>query len=137
MYLLDTNVISELRRNNPHWAVLAWRKSVPLSHLAIPAVVIGEIQLGAEMTRRQSPEKAAEIEAWLERVVDYYTILPMGAEAFRDWGRLMVGKSTDLALDAMIAAIARTSGSVVVTRNVRDFQHFDVPIYDPFNFLPA
>ena len=62
MYLLDTNVVSELRRPRPHGAVLAWLREVPDSSLYISAVTIGELQAGVEMTREQDPAKAAEIE---------------------------------------------------------------------------
>jgi hypothetical protein len=62
LYLLDTNVVSELRRVRPHGAVLAWLQSIPDSSLHISAVTIGEIQAGIEMTRERDPGKAAEIE---------------------------------------------------------------------------
>lgn len=68
MYLLDTNVVSELRKNKPHGAVLAWIKSVPDASLYLPSVTIGEIQAGIELTREQDPEKAAELDRWLDQV---------------------------------------------------------------------
>ncbi len=68
MYLLDTNVVSELRRARPHGAVLAWLQDVRDEDLHISAVTIGEIQSGIEITREQDQAKAAEIEAWLEQV---------------------------------------------------------------------
>ena len=72
MYLLDTDVISELRRTKPHGAVKAWFRSIKTELIFIPAVVIGEIQASIEITRRQAPQKAQEIELWLERVLLYY-----------------------------------------------------------------
>jgi hypothetical protein len=132
-FLLDNNVVSELRKNRPHGAVVAWRKSVPVEQIAIPAVVVGEIQEGIEITRRQDPSKAGELEAWLDRVVTYYTILPADAMIYREWARLMLGKSDDLSGDAMIAATARIHGMVVATRNVKDFAIFGAQVFDPFS----
>ena len=132
MYLLDTNVISELRKSKPHGAVLAWFTSVRADEIVIPAVVIGEIQDGAEITRRQDQTKAAEIEAWLDYIMANFTVLPMDGPMFREWARLMAGKPDDLSGDAMIAATARTHGMVVVTRNVKDFASFKVQVLNPF-----
>ena len=71
MYLLDTNVISELRRPKPHGAVLAWFESVADSDLHISAVSLGEIQAGIELTRDQDAAKAAEIEQWADLVASH------------------------------------------------------------------
>jgi predicted nucleic acid-binding protein len=133
IYLLDTNVISELRKPRPHGAVLAWRKSVPVEQIAIPAVVISEIQEGIEIARKQDSSKAGELEAWLDRVVTYYTILPADARIYREWARLMHGKSSDLGADAMLAATARAHRLIVATRNVKDFASFGVRVFNPFS----
>jgi hypothetical protein len=132
VYLLDTNVISELRRTKPHGAVLAWFRAVPPDEIVIPAVVIGEIQDGAEITRKQDQLKAAEIEAWLDYVMANTTVLPMDGAMFREWARLMAGNSDDLSGDAMIAATARIHGMVIVTRNVKGFKRFRVQVFNPF-----
>ena len=132
MYLLDTNVVSELRRNRPHQSVLYWIRDVPADYLHLSAVTIGEIQAGIEITRAQDPAKADEIEEWLDRVLATYSVLSVDAAAFREWARLMHRKSDTLLQDAMIAAVAIVHRLTVVTRNVRDFQHFDVSILDPF-----
>jgi predicted nucleic acid-binding protein len=135
--LLDTNVISELRKAKPHGAVLAWFDSVDANEIAIPAVVIGEIQDGAEITRKQDRAKAAEIEAWLDYVMANFAVLPMDGSMFREWARLMAGKPDDLSGDAMIAATARIHRLIVVTRNVKDFADFDVRVLDPFATVPG
>lgn len=132
MFLLDTNVVSELRRSKPHGSVLAWLERVADADLHLSAVTLGELQAGVELTRGQDPAKAAEIEAWIERVTETFSVLPMDAQAFRTWARLMHGRSGDLIEDAMIAATAKVHNLTVVTRNVRDFEALDVPTLNPF-----
>lgn len=132
MYLLDTNVVSELRRPRPHGAVVSWLQSVADVDLHLSVVSLGEIQAGVELTREQDPAKAAEIELWLDRVADAWNILPLDGPAFRLWAKLMHRRSDALYEDAMIAATALTRQFTVVTRNVRDFAVFDVPTLNPF-----
>jgi toxin FitB len=133
-YLLDTNVVSELRKPRPHGAVVAWRRSVPDHHLAIPAVVLAELQAGVEVTRRQDREKARELEAWIDKVVLYYAIVPADGGIYREWARLMHGRSLNLSADAMIAATAKTMSLKVATRNVKDFTIFGVEVFNPFAY---
>jgi predicted nucleic acid-binding protein len=132
MYLLDTNVVSELRKPKPHGAVVQWLQAVADTDLHISAVTIGEIQAGVELTREQDEAKAAEIEQWLELVSSSYSVIPMDASAFRVWARLMHRASDTLYEDAMIAAIAKVHKLTVVTRNVADFKPFGVDIFNPF-----
>lgn len=132
MYLLDTNVVSELRKPKPHGGVLAWLESVDDTKLYLSAVTMGEIQAGVEMTREQDAAKAAEIEAWLDMVAASYNVLPMDAAVFRRWARLMHRTSNTLYEDAMIAATADVHGLTVVTRNVADFKSFGVALLNPF-----
>ena len=133
MYLLDTNVVSELRKPKPHGAVLQWLQETAEADLHISAVTIGEIQAGIELTREQDASKAAEIEQWLGLVASSYSVLPMDAGTFRIWARLMHGTSDTLYEDAMIAATAKLHKLTVVTRNVADFKHFDVSVLNPFD----
>ena len=132
MYLLDTNVISELRKNKPHGGVVAWINGVSEEEIFLSAVTLGELQAGVELTRRQDPAKAGQIEAWLDQVADSYQILPMDGRVFREWARLMDRRPDPLFVDAMLAATARVHRLTVVTRNTRDFKSFDVPAFDPF-----
>ena len=132
MYLLDTNVVSELRKPKPHGAVLQWIQAVSDTELHISAVTVGEIQAGIELTREQDQPKAAELEQWLELVSVTFNIIPMDAVAFRAWARLMHRTSDTLYEDAMIAATAKVHKLTVVTRNVKDFKPFDVNLLNPF-----
>lgn len=136
MYLLDTNVISELRRQKPHGAVVAWVEAIEDKDLYVSAVTLGEIQAGIEITREQDPEKALQIEQWLNLVALTYNVLPMDGEVFRAWARLMHRTSETLYEDAMIAATAQVNKLTVVTRNVADFQSFGVKLLNPFDAGP-
>ncbi len=135
MYLLDTNVVSELRKQRPHGGVVAWLESLNDAHLYLSAVTLGEIQAGIELTREQDAKKADEIEAWLELVAGAYNILPMDAETFRTSARLMHRKSDTLYEDAMIAATAKVHGLTIATRNVADFNALGIAVFNPF--VPA
>jgi predicted nucleic acid-binding protein len=131
-YLIDTNVVSELKKPRPHGAVVAWLTRQQDEQLFLSAVTLGEIQAGIERTRHQDPAKADEIEAWLDQLTDSYQILPMDAVCFREWGRLMDQKPDQLLEDGMIAATARVHRLIVVTRNERDFNQLGVRILNPF-----
>ena len=131
-YLLDTNVVSELRKQRPHGSVVAWLQSLDDTQLYLSAVTLGEIQAGVELTREQDPGKAEEIEAWLTLVAGAYNVLPMDAATFRAWARLMHRKSETLYEDAMIAATAKVHGLTVATRNVSDFNALGLDVFNPF-----
>jgi len=132
MYLLDTNVVSELRRIRPNGTVVAWLESVAEAELHLCALSLGEIQAGIEVTRTQDPEKAAQLERWADQLATAYNILPVDAATYRLWARLMHRKSDTVYEDALIAACALVHKLTVVTRNVRDFAPFDVPVLNPF-----
>jgi len=132
MYLLDTNVISELRRPRPHGAVVAWLEGVADHDLHLSAVTLGELQAGVEITREQDPERASQIESWIDQVAQTWNILPLDGRTFRAWAKLMHRRSDDLLADALIAATALTHHLLVVTRNVRDFASLGVETLNPF-----
>ncbi len=134
MYLLDTNVVSELRRKKPHGAVVAWIQSVDDKDLYLSSVTLAEIQAGIEITRDQDIERAVELETWLDDVAATYNILDLDGNAFRAWAKLMHKKSDTLYEDGMIAAIAKVNKLIVVTRNVTDFESFDVKLLNPFEY---
>lgn len=95
-------------------------------------MTLGEIQAGIELTRGQDPGRAAELERWADELARTFDVLAMDAAIFRLWAKLMHRRSDTLADDARIAATALAHNLTVVTRNVRDFQPFDVPTLNPF-----
>ena len=104
---------------------------MPAEQLFVSAVTVGEIQAGIEITREQDAAKAEELEVWLDKVLASYGVLPMDAPTFREWARLMHGRSDTITEDAMIAATAIVHRLTVVTRNVRDFSELGVELQNP------
>lgn len=131
-YLLDTNVISELRKPKPHGGVVAWVAAQESASLYVSAMSIAELQRGIEMTRVRDVLKAAQIEAWLEQLLVTGQVLALDAVVCRRWAQLMHGKSNTLIEDAFIAATAAVHRLQVVTRNVRDFKVLGVETLNPF-----
>jgi predicted nucleic acid-binding protein len=131
-YLLDTNVISELRKTRPHGAVASWFSAMEEERLFLSAVTLGELQVGIERTRHQDPAKASELERWIDRLPASYQVLPMDTACFREWGRVMDKKPPESLQDAMIAATARVHRLIVATRNERDFKQLEVRTFNPF-----
>jgi predicted nucleic acid-binding protein len=114
MYLLDTNVVSEIRKLKPHGAVISWLEATPATQVFISAVVVGELQAGAERTKEQNRPKAQEIDSWIDRVCAVYEVILMQAAEFREWAKL--------------------NRLTVVTRNIKDFRRFPVETFNPFQF---
>jgi len=135
MYLLDTNIISELRRPKPHGAVLQWYKNVTEEDLFISAVTIGEIQSGIELTRTQDKKKAEILEQWLQSISNLHNVLPMTGSTFRLWAKLMHSQTNTVREDAMIAATAIEKDLIVVTRNTKDFKRFKLQLLNPFETI--
>lgn len=133
MYLLDTNIVSELRKPRPYAGVISWLNAVSDTDLYLSAVTLGEIQAGIEITREQDSVKAVIIENWVDQVSQTYNVLSMDANTFRVWAKLMHKESNTVYEDAMIAATAIVHNLTVVTRNLRDFKRFEVQTFNPFD----
>lgn len=131
-YLLDTNVVSELRKAKPHGGVLAWLASLRAEQVFVSAVTIGELQTGVELTRRQDTAKAQEIESWLASVETSFSVIAMDSACFREWSRMIIGRPDTLRQDAMIAATARVHGFEIATRDEDDFKLLGARILNPF-----
>jgi toxin FitB len=132
MYLLDTNIVSELRRPKPDGAVLAWINACDEDALFISAVTLGEIQRGIERTRTQNAAKADEIEVWANALASSQTILTADAPIYRQAARLLHGRAESLYEDALIAATAQIHRLQLVSRNVKDFELLGVTAFNPF-----
>ena len=132
MYLLDTNIISELRRARPHGGVLAWLEGVAERDLHVSAATLGELQAGIEALRGRDGARANDLEAWLDHLEANGNVIAVDGRVFRLCARLMHNRPDHLHEDAMIAATARVHELAVVTRNTRDFADFGVRVLNPF-----
>lgn len=133
MYLLDTNVISAVRRPDRAPQVAAWLRARSEADLFLSVITLGEIERGIRAQERQNPEFAADLRIWVDRTVRLFSdrLLPFGADEALIWGRL----SQDIGhggADLMIAATALARGATVVTGNVDDFRPTGVGIENPF-----
>jgi toxin FitB len=133
-FLLDTNILSELRKPRPHGGVMAWFTAHQSADFATPAIALFELQMGIEKLRQQDPQRAAAFDFWVARIASGSNVLPLDAAAAREAARLLNKHSMVLVADAMIAATARVNGLTVATRNTRDFERFAVPLVNPFLF---
>lgn len=132
-YLLDTNVVSEVRKASGSPAVKRWIATVDPADLFLSVLVVGEVRRGIERLRRRDPTQAALYEAWLRTLaVDYADrLLPITAAVAEEWGRLNVPDPVPV-IDGLMAATARVHGLTLVTRNTADLARAGVPLLDPF-----
>ncbi len=133
MYLLDTNVVSALRRPDRHPAPTAWLKDQRPSDLYMSVVTIAEIERGIARQISQDSTFARELAAWLERTLAGFAdrLLGIDVPTARRWSRLSASLSHNDA-DLLIAATALEHGLTVVTRNLRHFEPTGVPVLNPF-----
>jgi toxin FitB len=134
MYLLDTDVLSELRRVRRNRNVVGWINGVAAADLYLSVVTIGEIEFGIARQRARNPGFAKDLTAWLEVTLRAYgeRILPLTVGIARRWGQL-AAQLGNKQLDLAIAATALEHGLTVVTRNVSDFEPTGVTVLNPFN----
>lgn len=134
-YLIDTNIVSELRRGSRrNAAVSRWKATIDSDELFVSVLVIGEIREGVEMVRARQPERAEVLERWLEGfdVVFADRVLPLTAEIADEWGRISARRSVPV-VDGLQAATAKVHHLTIVTRNVCDFDGLDVAVFNPFD----
>jgi predicted nucleic acid-binding protein len=136
-YLLDTNVVSELRRRQPDRHVLAWFESVPSARLFLSVLTVGEIRLGIERLRRKDAVRAEGLEWWLRGLRDTYRdhVIDVDAETAQEWGRLNVPDPLPV-IDGLLAASAKVRGWTLVTRNTADLARCGVAMINPFEPPP-
>lgn len=133
MFLIDTDVLSALRRRQRHPAVTRWVAAQRTSDLYLSAVTIGEVERGISQQRRRDPDFARELATWLGDVLSWYgdRILPFDVPTAQRWGRLSGALGYESA-DLMIAATALEHGLTVATGNVRHFEPTGVAVVNPF-----
>ena len=136
MYLLDTPVVSELRRDNPHRGLVAWLNAIPEAELFVSAVTVGEIAAGIESIAERDEVKAQSLTRWLDQLAANQKVLPMDQDSFWLWAKLRHGRPGTTSEDAMIAATALLHNLTLVTGNSRAFEAFDVPLLNPFRSPP-
>lgn len=135
-FLLDTNVLSELRKEHEcHPAVAAWMAGVAAEDLFISVIAIGELWRGVEQVQRRDPPSAWHLARWVRHIehVHRARILPVTTAIARRWGRFSVEQLLP-AEDALMAATALENGLVVATRNVRDFNRSGVVLVNPWDY---
>jgi hypothetical protein len=133
-YLVDTNVVSELRkRDRCNANVARWFDSCPAEEVFLSVLTVGEIRRGVERIRSRDPEAAAALDGWLARVVAEHEsrILPVDRAAAEAWGRLDVPNPLPV-VDGLLAATAKVRGMTLVTRNTRDVERTGVQCLNPF-----
>jgi hypothetical protein len=136
-YLLDTCIVSELRKPSINPGVSAWISSINANEAFLSVLTIGEIRSGIELHRLRNPAGAGNLERWLLGLETHYAerILPITAKVADRWGRLSPSQPLPT-VDGMIAATGLEFQLIVVTRNVSDFQRSGVSTLNPFSVSP-
>ncbi len=132
-YLLDTNVVSELRRRVPDLGVATWYDSVPSTELFLSVLTIGEIRLGIERLRRKDIAQADLLDRWLRGLRSGYLdrIVGVDVSVAEEWARLSVPDPLPV-IDGLIAASAKVRGWTLVTGNTADLARSGVAVLNPF-----
>jgi len=133
-YLLDTCIVSELRRTSINPGVSSWISGIRADEAYLSVLTIGEIRAGIELHRLRNPSGAGNLERWLIGLETHYAerILPITARIADRWGRLSPRQPLP-ASDGLIAATGLEHGLTVVTRNVVDFQRSGANALNPFS----
>jgi toxin FitB len=134
MYLIDTNIISEVRKGrrcNPN--VAAWYRAVREDELFLSVLVVGEIRQGIERLRPRNGRRATALENWLDEILGSFgeRVLPINERVAQVWGRLNVREALPV-VDSLLAATAEAHGLTLVTRNLKDIERSGVRCLNPF-----
>jgi len=133
-YLVDTNVLSELRRKAPNAGVMAWFARRPASTLFLSVLTLGELRKGIESVADR--DRRTALLDWLEvELPAFFTgrILPVDTHVADRWGRLTAAAGRPIpAIDSLIGATAAHHGLSLVTRNVRDFAELGLDVINPW-----
>ncbi len=133
-FLIDTNIISELRKGDrADPAVATWWNGVDEDDLWLSPLVLGEIRKGVELVRQRDPGKAEALEAWLADVNSHFgnRVLPIDTAVAEQWGMMNAIRPVPV-IDALLAATAKANGLILVTRNVADVAGLGVDVLNPF-----
>jgi len=134
IYLIDTNVISEIRKGSRCDPVVSdWWAGIAEDQLYLSALVIGEIRKGVELARARDPQKAAVLERWLGEVTGAFgdRILPVSTDVAEEWGRMNAIRPVPV-IDALLAATAKVNGLTLATRNEADVAGLGAEVLNPF-----
>jgi len=133
-FLLDTNVVSEIRKQAPDAGVASWFASVPADRLFLSVLVVGEIRQGIERLASRDIDQAEIFERWLSQMVDGYgdRLIPITDRIAQAWGRLNVPDPVPV-VDGLMAATALVYDWTLVTRNVSDVRSTGVRLLNPFS----
>lgn len=138
-YLLDTNVVSELRKGErANLAVASWFQALADEDVFLSALTLGEIRRGIESLRRRDPKPAAQLDSWLGRLSEAHQdrVLPATRAVAEEWGRMNVPDPIPV-VDGLLAATASVAGLVLATRNTADIAGTGVDFFNPFESPPA
>lgn len=132
-FLVDTNVISEIRRTSPAPSVRDWFDDTPSTEIHLSVLVVGEIRKGIELLRPREQERATALQGWLDGLVQGFgdRILPVGAEVAASWGALTARRPLPV-VDGLLLATAEVHGLTLVTREARTFADLGVRVLDPW-----
>jgi hypothetical protein len=132
-FLLDTNVVSELRKRSPDPHVLAWYEGVQGAQLFLSVLTLGEIRIGVERARRKDPAQAIALDKWLTRLESSYgdRVVPVDSATADVWARLTAARPLPV-IDGLLAATAAARNWTLVTRNTSDVERSGVRVLNPF-----
>lgn len=133
-FLIDTNVISEVRKGtrcDPN--VAAWYSSIKDFDLYLSALILGEIRKGIELARPRDPAKAEALQGWLDAVVEAFAdrVIPVDRFVSDAWGRMSATRPIPV-IDGLLAATAKVHDLTLVTRNDADVAGLGVRVLNPF-----